>query len=239
MKIFCNNVMNKTNTTAPGATVQMPCANLFEKQLCKKVRMTGSKQINVKLIEAQDVNSCIIAGHNAESATLEAATDEAFANKVYSAQIPKIGSVFYLNLVAPIFARYYRITFSGGAYIDVGKVFLGRSTEMPPMEPSQQIELDSTEKAELSRSGQLYSTDGYVPRVVKVDFPALSSQERVSIEDLFRSVGKGTPFFMFMLTDRHDIVPPIWCHIKDKVQFKRTGNAAYPFSTDITFEEVF
>jgi hypothetical protein len=132
------------------------------------------------------------------------------------------------------------ITDSGRSFIQIGELYIGTYLQGPNIKPDAQIDDETTSEGEVSSSGQLYGDDGYDFRSFTVNYGTVSDAMREAMRSWWAMCKNNRPYIMLLWASREDLETPVYCFTNQKaIQWKRTGNEKFPWSTSIKHMECY
>ena len=121
--------------------------------------------------------------------------------------------------------KYYRIsitdTLNPDGYIEVGKVFIGESLELPQMTPEIEIPTTTTADTSSSLSGQRYGDRRAQLKTASIKCPSISHDDRNDINIWFNTVDIIDPFWLVIWESDVWAEAPIYCALTKGLKWKK------------------
>ena len=126
-------------------------------------------------------------------------------------------------------------------YTEIGSIMANRSFGMPYMKPDQTLSRGVNSRITIGDSGQAYGDNGYDYRNPKINFPYISSQERVDMSSMFINSKNYKPMIVdIWQSSNSNEDEEMYCIIdQNELEFKRTDDVNYRWATSLKFREVF
>lgn len=136
---------------------------------------------------------------------------------------------------------YWRLVISDpgnpDGYIEIGNVYLGKTLDMPGMEPSQQIPYKSTSIGQKSIGAQLYGDSRPRLHAATITFPLIGDELKQEIEYFFDVVDTINPFILLVWENSLEIFPPLYCCLTKDLEWARVNISGLEWSMNLSFEE--
>lgn len=248
MRLYWQNLSDDESTvvTASSESAELPPSNVqhpFIGRVFRSGAVAGAQTLTIALPSAQAVQAFIAAGHTlpgTANARLQATLDDAgFAgvNLLVDEPIDYTAKTLGVELVAPVTARYWRLTWTQAAAVDIGRVYLGPITVLDD-EPDQSgydrkyIDLSRSQR---SQSGQEFSE--IRPRIAAHSF-RYSYVDQTFVDDLDEvaaAVGTHTPLFFWVPAVT---AAPVYAKLTEHPAPKASAaGAGILYDLDVRFEE--
>ena len=248
MRILYNSLIDADSSyTATSENIAYPIVNALDSRLSKEYRSTIVSTSDYIIVNESSIAPTYIGlvNHNiSSSATLyvEASSSSGFTG-AYSTTMAWSSYTALHNIGASTAKSYWRVRIEGNStlnsYLRIGYLYLGTYLQMPGMEKNQEIAINTTAKANISDSGQLYGDDGYNYRSFKCNFPYLTNQERSDISTMYNTVKSYKPIILNIWNNSTE-ERAMYCYIaQDTVTFGRTDDNNMRWKTGLVFREVF
>jgi len=121
--------------------------------------------------------------------------------------------------------KYYRIsitdTTNADGYIEIGKIFLGESLELPQMMPEMEIPTTTTSDTSSSLSGQRYGDRRAMLKTASIKCPSIDNDNRSNINMWFNTVDIIDPFWLIVWESDLWAEYPIYCALTKGLQWKK------------------
>jgi len=121
--------------------------------------------------------------------------------------------------------KYYRIsitdTTNADGYLEIGKIFLGESLELPQMMPEMEIPTTTTSDTSSSLSGQRYGDRRAQLKTASIKCPSIDNDNRSNINMWFNTVDIIDPFWLIVWEDDLWAEYPIYCALTKGLQWKK------------------
>lgn len=121
--------------------------------------------------------------------------------------------------------KYYRIsitdTTNGDGYLEIGKIFLGESLELPQMMPEMEIPTTTTSDTSSSLSGQRYGDRRAHLKTASIKCPSIDNDNRSNINMWFNTVDIIDPFWLIVWESDLWAEYPIYCALTKGLQWKK------------------
>lgn len=245
MQISYSNKASYSVTTVSSSVTGYGIDSMYDIRLSKLFKFSANTGCWIKVSTPIKVDRVFIAGHNLSSAaviTLEGNDTDDWTSPSLSESVAWKEGVINADITSVTY-NYWRLTIedeTGATLLSIGYLFFGEYFQMPEMTPDQQLNIETTSKASISASGQIYGDTGYEFRNPVVNFPALSNTQRLNLITMFKVVRNVYPFFMVLWNNNKDVETVMYCVIEDKnLQFKKNADVNNPYSISIKFREVF
>jgi hypothetical protein len=135
---------------------------------------------------------------------------------------------------------YWRLLITDNArtYISIGELYIGTYLQGPNIKPDTQIDDETTSEGDTTNAGMLLGDDGYDFRPININYPNITNSQREAMRNWWRVCKNNRAYIMVLWANREDLEPPIYCFTNQKsIQWKRTGNEKFPWSTSIKYQE--
>jgi len=109
-------------------------------------------------------------------------------------------------------------------YLEVSKIYLGDSLQMPFMAKTQKLPTASTGVTQYSSTGQPYSDKGYSYIYGTISFPIIEDSEKIDIDAAFRIVEKTTPSIILIWENDLTYQLPIYLLLTTDLDWTRVEN---------------
>lgn len=242
MIAFYENILDKETATLTSSSSHSayPLSNLLNDRLTERVKLSsGIQYIQVDVPSDIAVDSVCIAGANFTTGVLQISDDD-FASIKESFNLTDAENKNLISRFQPVTGRSFRIVINTQNTKYIGKLFIGLSTQMPPMDVSQKVKFETTRKPSRSLSGQLYvSTSGYEVTGFDVSFPVMNDEHVKTVKRLWNNVKNQKAFFTLLWGNRPDKVPLLFAVLEqDGLEIERNDNKSFPHKTKISVKEV-
>jgi len=121
--------------------------------------------------------------------------------------------------------KYYRIsitdTTNSDGYLEIGKIFLGESLELPQMMPEMEIPTTTTADTSSSLSGQRYGDRRANLKTASIKCPSIDNDNRSNINMWFNTVDIIDPFWLIVWESDLWAEYPIYCALTKGLQWKK------------------
>lgn len=139
--------------------------------------------------------------------------------------------------------QYWRISIvdpdNADGYIEISKIYLGDSVQMPYMSKTQKIPTASTGTTQVSLTGQIYGDKGYTYQYGNISFPVIEDSEKTAIDSQFRIIEKTTPFILLIWENDLAYQLPIYSILTTDLDWARVENLpSRRWSLNFGFREV-
>lgn len=242
-KLFDNKILTATlsrSSENPG----FPIANVQDTKILKAFRTLTASNEWIKISTSITASRFAIMGHNLSPAAvikLQGNNTDVWTSPAFEETITwKEGIILHKFTEATY--NYWRllITDSGRSYIAIGELYIGTFLQEPNLKPDAQIDDETTADGEVSVSGQLYGDDGYDFRAFTINYAPITDAMRANMRAWWQKCRNNRPFIMVLFANREDIEKPVYCFTNQKsIQWKRTGNEKFPWSTSIKYQECY
>lgn len=122
-------------------------------------------------------------------------------------------------------------------YIEIGNVYIGKSLDMPGMEPSQQIPYKSTSVAQKSIGAQLYGDSRPRLHAATINFPMIIDELKQEIEYFFDVVDTINPFILLVWENTLENFPPLYSCLTKDLEWAKVNQSGLEWSLNLSFEE--
>lgn len=138
---------------------------------------------------------------------------------------------------------YWRLTIDDpnntDGFLQISKIFLGESLDMPGMNLDQSIFRKSTATARKSNSGQLYGEKRLKYKTASISFSDVTNTKKEEINTFFDYVDLSEPFILIMWEDNLDIEPPIYVNLTKDIEYNRMTYQGLLWQFTLNIEECF
>ena len=245
MRILWNNLIDSAVLSCFSENPNYPLSNVKEMQLSSRFQTVGNdgEYIVMDCTVAVPVSRFAIIGHNLSASatiTLQGNSTNTWSAPAFSQTVAR-KSWAIIHRFTEASYRYWRvvITDTGVSSIRISRLFLGTFLQLPGMKKDQEFNFEVTDEAQISETGQVFPVSGYSFKNQKINFPYLTNEERLQIEEMFEAVRNTKPVLLAVWDDREDIEPPVYCIINQKkLSFKRNEDSeSFPWGTGIEIRE--
>lgn len=249
MRILYGNFLSSLSTLASQSEDPLyPLTNLYDTRLSRTYRsLTPTATEYVRATVTAAPCYVVITGHNVSSSAtvyVEASTESAFTSTgKFSTTIPWSSGVMY-TYFASTSKPYWQIKINNIStalsYLEISHLRFSTYIEMPGMKPDQSIKDETTAKVDISESGQAYGNSGYDFRSPSINFPYLSNTERENIRTMWAAVHNYIPVHVLFWPNSTSEEKPLYGIInQNAIDWKRSDDRSYRWTTSINFREVF
>jgi hypothetical protein len=250
MRILWNNLIDDGSSyTAYSEDADYPVLNVADSRASRTYHTSGvasTEYIIVRETSTIAPTYCALVNHNVSSSAsiyVEASSSSGFGG-AFSTTIPW-SSYTMLTSWTSTGKEWWRVRVVGHstltAYMQIGVMYLGTYLQLPGMKPDQTISDETTAKVTIGDGGQAYGDDGYSYRAPKINFPYITSTNRTEMRTMWAGVKNYKPIVLdiWESTDSSEETP-IYCVIDQReLEFKRTDDVNYRWTTSLQFREVF
>lgn len=247
MKIcYDNEVMNATITSFSENPYYLFSDGLKDSRLSRVGRTlaVSSQWIKFAFPVAVSADSVLIANHNltaGASVKLEGNASDVWTSPALSVTLTP-DSIVYSTFSSASY-QYWRITVNDvsntDGFIQIGSVFLGDSLTMPGFDTVGTVFGKSSSSRSISVSGQAYGQKRLIYKVADINFPDVSSIEKIAIETFIETVDTTDPFWLIIWENDTAICPPVYMILDDYPELKKNAGFGLTYNTSMKMREVF
>ncbi|HSV96770.1 MAG TPA: hypothetical protein VLM75_07530 [Spirochaetota bacterium] len=246
MRILWDNKLAVATLYPSTENVNNPIGNVIVKNTTRtwKTAAKTDQYLTAAGIGA-DVSALYLLNHNlTATATLKLqgnATD-IWTAPSFDENITVVPYVTAYEFTAATYA-YWRIVVDDAAntsgFIEIGYMFLGPSTEGPPMKPDHVADYAGKDTAAFSETRQVYGFSGVLFREYTINLPEVSDLERKAILSMYERVRTFRPWMMLIWPDDLVFETPMFCVFKQRPKFTRQAGYEYPWTGQLIITEVY
>jgi hypothetical protein len=134
-------------------------------------------------------------------------------------------------------AKTFRITiydpYNENLYIEISKIFLGKSLIAPGMDPSKIITRKTNSEYSKSLTGQMYGKKGAKLKYAEIPFKGVDTIDKLKMQRFNDTVDVTTPFFLMIWEDNLNVEPPIYCNLIEPINFQKENSNDWSFTIKI------
>lgn len=242
MIVFYDNLIESDGAilSVSSEYTQLPVSNLLSDRLVEFTRLpSGNQHVLLDLPDEKQIDAVVMAGCNFTAATVQF-SDDGFASVKEEHVMSDASEGKLIARFSTVSATNVRVVLSGPGSKNIGKLFIGRTLQMPGMEPAQNIDYSTTRKLALSLSGQAFPGSGYEFKAYEVSFPRITLEQADSILAFWGTVTNQRSFFSYLWGNKDEYLPLFYGVLnQDKLKIERSGYRNKPFKIKLAVMEVF
>lgn len=249
---YVNGIIEDQLVAATALSADYPIANVLDPLMIVKYKSLNSGSLNIDFrddsivgngnVESISASICVINAHNmvsGDTASLKGYVDEDTGTPTVTYNF-----TLYEYGMAIIFDEadlFWEIDLSVTSAVTIGGIFLGEHLVTPAYEIGASTKHVTTDTSSKSKSGQLYSNEGYIERVANYLLPHLTEIEKPDWLTLWSTVRNSKSFYLLQYPDSQSIQPVFYCHFTmNSLDFQEhEGNRQVYKDVSIKIEEDF
>lgn len=247
MRIIYENKTLEATLSATTTAARFDLTNLQSTFFYETWRSTSKSAQRIVLnLASLQANYVYLRNYNFTSSVtlrIEANTSDSWGSPAFSQTLTYNSEYIILNFTSQTYdywSLYIDDPTNTDAYVELGGLILGQSVDLPGMDPGQIFTTVTKSKAQFSVSQNLYGNEDIDYREKTIKFPALSFEEKKTINDIYKQVKNVTPVLIIVWEDALDKEPPIYCNInKIRLPYQKSKKLVKPWSASLDFVEVF
>lgn len=247
MRIAYDNKLDGATLSTNYPSTNYPLENIVDKRLSRIYQSTSGVNLAIKAQGAPSIAaSCImIANHDIRSAAtikIQGNATDVWTAPSFERTLTHSNGIITDFWTETTYA-YWRLLIddSTNPEIKIGAVFLGNYIVLPNRLIGNRVRDYDTSTYRLSRSNQVYGTQGHRYRSITAAFPGqlVDDTVRDALRVVWANVGSITPFFLTSFSDRPDIEAPMYAIFdQDNMNWAETADSSTNWEFDVTFREV-